>query len=164
MVLGVLLLTAVLKWQTIALETMLTVSSLKHREARGRAREFCLRVVTNDSPTAEWLASVDDRNMSVNKTNYFYFLKVHFTECQTRPSNIRRGRIWVWQDSPTNAVGNFYYQRFAPCLQMAFLKETPEEWKVWAGFPLNNCLYDPDVNRDGAVDREDVEAAKKLGK
>ena len=163
-ILGVLLLTVVLAWRAIAFQVLLTASSLKHSEARDRARDFCGRIVTNDAPTAEWLASVDDRDKIGDKTNYFYFLKVHFIECQTQPSHVRHGRILVFQDTPTNAIGHFYYQHYAPCLQMTFLKETPGDWRVRAIFPLNNCLFDPDVNRDGKVDRIDVEAAKTLNK
>ena len=43
---------------------------------------------------------------------------------------------------------------------MKFLKKTAEDWKIRAIFPLNNCLFDPDVNKDGTVDQADVQAAK----
>lgn len=161
-IVGVLLLAVAFTWRTIAFQVMLTASSCRHPDARDRARLFCERIIVNDVPTAEWLASVDDRDRIRDKTNYFFGLKVHFTECQTTPANIRRGRIWVFQDTPTIAVGNFYYQKYAPYLQMTFLKTRQDDWKVQAGFPLNNCLFDPDVNEDGKVDDADVQAAKSL--
>ncbi|MDD4060234.1 MAG: hypothetical protein PHW08_05980 [Kiritimatiellae bacterium] len=160
LVVGVLIVVLAFTWRSIVFQVILTTSSLKHPDVRDCARQFCDRIVTNDAPTADWLASVDDWSKIGNKTNYFYSLKVHFTECRSRPSDIRRGRIWVFQDTPTNALGEFYYQRSAPCLQMKFLKKTAEDWKIRAIFPLNNCLFDPDVNKDGTVDQVDVQAAK----
>ena len=151
----------VVMWKPIVFQTSLIRSSIAHPETLACARLFCQRIVANDTPTAEWLSSVDDGGDSrVNKTNYFYFLKVHFTECRTSMMDLGLARILVFNDSPTKTLANFYYQRNAPCLQMTIKKTTRNDWKVHAVFPLNNCTFNPDLNNDGMVDQKDVELAR----
>jgi hypothetical protein len=151
-----------LSWKPVVLWLYIANSSRKHPQELACARLFCQRIIANDAPTVEWLSSVDDWDKIADKTNYFYFLKVHFAECKTRPSDLDRGRIWVFEENLTNALAYFYYQRHVPYLQMTFQKVNTNRWKVRAIFPLNNCFFDPDVNKDGTLDRGDVEAAMKL--
>ena len=160
-VLAVVTVGVCLSWKPVVLWLYITRSSVKHPQELASARLFCQRILTNDAPTAEWLSTVDDWDRVRDKTNYFYSLKVHFVECQTSLAHLRRARIWVFDGGPTNASAYFYYQRHTPCLYLTFRKVRPDDWRIMATFPLNNCLFDPDVNKDGLVDQKDVELARE---
>ena len=154
-------LVAAVFWRPVVFWLYVSRSSWRHPYELERARRFCQQIITNESPTEEWLSSVDDSHGPFNKTNYFYALKVHFTECQTKERDIANARVLVFEQSPTNTAADFYYQRHAPYLQMHFRRVGDDQWKVRAIFPLNNCLFNPDVNKDGNVDQKDVVAARE---
>lgn len=148
-------------WKTIVFQALLIRSSMKHPQERDCIQTFFTRIVTNDVPTAEWIESLDNWGTISDKTNYFYFLKVHFAECQTGLGHIKRGRIFVSEEKPAYVRAEFYYQGHCPCLEVELAKQTPTEWKIKTYFPLNNCFFNPDKNRDGNVDMRDVDIALK---
>ena len=158
---AILALVLAYNWKTIAFQALLIRSSMKHPQERDCVQTFFNRIVTNDVPTAEWIESLDNWDAISDKTNYFYFLKVHFAECRTGLGHIKRGRIFVSEENPAYVRAEFYYQRHCPCLEVELSKKTTTDWKIKTYFPLNNCFFNPDKNRDGHVDLRDVAIASK---
>jgi len=148
--------------KTIIFQILLTRSTMKHPQERECIQTFFSRIVTNNVPTGEWIASLDDRKASSNATNYFYFLKVHFAENRVDIGHIKRGQIFVSEENPAHVRAEFYYQRHSPCLEVELSKKTASDWKVKTYFPLNNCCFNPDKNRDGKIDLKDVAIASKI--
>ena len=75
-VLAVVMAVVALSLKPLVLWLHITRSSKNHPQELSSAKLFCKQILTNDTPSAEWIISVDDRNHLNDKTNYFYYIKL----------------------------------------------------------------------------------------
>ena len=128
----------------------------RYRTEMRIAKQFLKSTIILDQPTSEWLAQCASHD-----SNTFFAFKVWFVEAGATSKMID----WAYINYPafreTNAISfDLKYGFNLPDIQCR-ITTTDGMRRVAAAFPLNNCFFDPDYNRDGRVDMEDVRLAEK---
>ena len=126
------------------------------RREIGVARAFLLETVQTEQPSGAWIQQCD----ASNPTNAFFFFKIWFEEAGVPASQLARAYtdLPTWSDGTVTAF-NLHYGRHLPDIQ-CFVTPSNGIDRVRAFFPLNNCLFHPDFNRDERIDQRDVIASR----
>jgi hypothetical protein len=150
--LTVLVLAVIVTTVTALYVSILYGSNITYRKEISIARAFLAETIHSAQPTSAWILQCAGNN----STNAFFFFKIAFDEAGVTASQICR----AYTDTPavTNATSvrfNLHYGRSMPEIQCE-VSLSNGLTQVSAGFPLNNCLYNPDYNHDRIIDEKDL--------
>ncbi len=110
-------------------------------------------LIINDTPPLNWKNIVKNKKYS-NET--FYFFKIWFEQEKVTLDDIKDSYALSLTDMKNRRAIDMRYGENRPYIRVTIY----ENGKVYMWFPMNNCLYDADVNGDNRVDEKDLE--KKL--
>jgi len=132
--------------------------NLIHRHELRASKNFLKAIITQDTPSQEWMSQCNYHNPSL----VFFTFKVWFTEKEVTPGMID----WSYIDFPVSQLNNanfleLKYGRNLPIIECR-VTEANGRYLIRPNFPLNNCLFNPDYNNDGVVNMADVILAKKM--
>lgn len=116
-------------------------------------------IETVAEPSKEWLDSFDTQHKEYAR-NGFYFWKIWFIESDTNDFQILTAFSIFEFERNNQRNFSLKYGHDNPTIAYSVSRENNQR-TIRAYFPLNNCLFSPDYNRDGKLDLQDVQIAIK---
>jgi len=128
----------------------------RHQEI---ARSFLHAVIDHDRPDDGWNRRLG-RELRREGDHLFYLFKVWTIEDDVSDWDVTMAdaRLSRCSDSSVD-ISLLWRRRGIPDLQMCVSRRGETMTLESVCFPMNNCLFDPDKNRDGVVDSVDVRLA-----
>ncbi len=132
----------------------------KYEEEANYARYILSGIIMNDVPPDNWGELTGERSQKF-KNGLFYFFKVWFIESETTIQDIEKSYIIFAHKSENYVLFELRYGKSKPAIQFRVTKNNNNNFVADFTFPLNNCTFHPDYNRDNVFDSKDVALAKK---
>ncbi len=122
-------------------------------------KSFFLKIITSETPDDNWIKLLGPR-LGKNPETSFYTFKIWFAEAHVSDSDIRFSYPEsVFKDGDKTIIV-YCYGRDRPVIHCVIYRSGNMK-TADAYFPLNNCLFSPDYNKDGRINSQDFEIVIK---
>ncbi len=123
--------------------------------------KFILKTIAeNEEPPEIWQTIVQP-TLNRFSNDSFYFFKIWLIESKTTLQDIENSYPIYIFEKDNKILFELRCGRSNPTIQFTIIREQESKLKSDFIFPLNNCLFDPDYNKDDKYDRKDVLLAKE---
>jgi hypothetical protein len=136
------------------------IKSIRYGNEISFIKELLQHTINEEHPSPRWYNKIGE-SLSRSPDESFYVLKVWFIESGISTKDIQQAYpLVIWKDEYAIRI-SLKYSPVHPCLNFNIFKGKNNLLKADAFFPLNNCLFSADYNKDDEVDYADVIAARK---
>lgn len=125
------------------------------------AKDVLLLAIQEDEPNEKWIKSVRHHRYETESERSFYFFKIWFTEANIKERQLENCTMKHGVHKIENYIDfTLHYESESPSINCQIFNDS-SGMKVFFAFPMNNCMFHPDYNDDGNIDKKDLKLTKK---